>query len=132
MFLPRPRTATHQRPPGGLRSYQAPRTLLERQGGFRQLEFGKGIAPVRAAPIQAGFQHRIVGRRKRELVDRNQRQGIARHIPAFTETRAADQHRILLRPKTFYHLPSRSVTLAYNKKPYTSTSNVLLKRTRNA
>ena len=52
-----------------------------------------GLSPLGLEPLDAGLDQRVVGRRKRQLVDQHALQRVAGHVDALPERLRAHQHR---------------------------------------
>src|SRR5262245_61121799 len=66
--------------------------LFQRNHCLWHLLFEEWIAAASFDRVEPRFQHRIVGRRERQLVDHHDRQCVALHIDAFPETARAEEY----------------------------------------
>lgn len=93
-FVDQPRVAQHQHATVGFAANESTHALLERDHRLRQLLVAERVAALAANRIQARFEHRVVGRGERQLVDHHHAQGIADHVHALAETGRAQQHTV--------------------------------------
>ena len=91
-FVGQTAVADHQHAAIGFGTNQPPRALLQADRGLRQLIVEKRITACARNMVQPRGEQRIVRGRERQLVDDDQRQGVALDVDALPEALAAEQN----------------------------------------
>src|SRR5689334_2179177 len=110
-FLRQPPIADHQHAAIGLGTDQPPGTLLEADDGFRQLVVEERVPALTLDVREPRSEQWIVRRGEGQLVAHHQRQRVARHVDAFPEALASEQHGVAERAEAREQLAARALAL---------------------
>src|SRR5487761_2007161 len=95
---------------------QPARTLFQRQYRLRQLVFHEPVAAAAPDALEAGREQRIIGRRERQLVDRDDRQRLALDVDAFPKAPRREQHGVAEFPEPREQGFARRLTLDQHRE----------------
>ena len=86
-----------------LGSYQPSHALLERKQRLGALNVSKAASSCSFTLLYASPKYRVIGRRKRQFIDKQHRQGLPRNIHALPKARTANQNGVAMLSKKFQH-----------------------------